>query len=72
MNDTVNFLPHTYAEWRHCITVKCGLRLTRPYIEGRLEALRNNSDEHTQRFIALYGHDYHERVVNWFYKAQME
>jgi len=72
MNDLVNLLPQTYADWRHCITVKCGLRLTRQYVEGRLAALRDDNDEHTQRFIALYGREHHERVVNWFYKAQME
>jgi len=65
-------LPATYAEWRHCITVSCGLKLTRSYIEQRLDLLRDENDAQTNRFIALYGREHHQRVVNWFYKTQME
>lgn len=71
MNDTLT-LPATYAEWRHCITVSCGIRLTRTYAEQRLDAMRDLNDAQTRRFIELYGREHHERVVNWFYKAHME
>ena len=43
-NDVV---PRTYEQWRHCITVDCGMALTPAYIEQRLHALRDDNDDAT-------------------------
>ena len=43
----------TYGDWKHCITVLCGIPLTGPYIEQRLTALRNAANNTTQKFVAV-------------------
>ncbi|BCL70249.1 conserved hypothetical protein [Vibrio nigripulchritudo MADA3029] len=65
-------IPSTYHEWRHCITVDCGIPLTTEYVEQRIEALQSDRDEHTKQFVKLYGDQYRQQVVNWFKEAQAE
>lgn len=62
-------IPQTYEEWVHCITVKCGLKLTPSYIEQRITALQNITDFRTKQFIELYGSKYHQLVLSWFLQA---
>ena len=62
--------PKTYEEWRHCITVECGLELTPEYISERISALQNDGDYHTQRFVELYGQQHLQQVLDWFIQAQ--
>ena len=59
-------IPTTYESWVRCITIGCGLELTPDYIAQRLEALRDERDEHTARFQALYGPQHVQRVISWF------
>ena len=40
-------IPHTYDQWRHCITVECGLALTPVSIAERLAVWRNAQSEET-------------------------
>lgn len=68
----VPHLPTNYAEWRHCITVECGIALTQAYIAQRLRALDNASDYSTQRLIAVYGRRHHQAVIAWFQQAAAE
>lgn len=65
-------IPETYDEWRHCIVVECGLKLTKPFIEKRITDLQNNGEHHTQQFIKRYGRQHHQQVLNWFAKAAKE
>ncbi|MEM7568969.1 MAG: hypothetical protein AAF337_04160 [Pseudomonadota bacterium] len=65
----MSFIPETYDEWEHCITVKCGVPLTAQYIEERLAALKDPSDFHTQKFIQLWGQAHHGRTLAWFEEA---
>lgn len=58
--------PRTYEEWRHCITVDCGIELTEAFIDARLRALRDPGDPSTAQFVELYGEDYRDQVVAWF------
>ena len=60
----------SYEEWRHCITVDCGLELTPDYISKRISALKNDTDPHTQQFVKLYGQAYRQQVLGWFKQAQ--
>jgi len=61
--------PSDYASWRHCIEVKCGLRLTRDYVQARLAVLSDPAREETERFIRTYGRAYWQQVVAWFRQA---
>ncbi|MFI3136439.1 MAG: hypothetical protein QX197_06630 [Methylococcaceae bacterium] len=36
MNDFSNPMPQSYAAWRHCITIDCGIPLTLAFIEAHL------------------------------------
>lgn len=65
-------LPKTYAEWRHCITVDCGIELTTQFIEARLRALGDPADSHTARFVELYGEGHRDQVIEWFELARTE
>ena len=62
----------TYAEWRRCITVDCGIDLTTAFIEERLRALRDPDDSQTAQFAQLYGEGYLEQVIEWFELARSE
>lgn len=65
-------IPQTYAQWRHCITIECGLPLTRAYVTERLAILRNERHEDTTRFALLYGQAHLQRVRAWFAQALAE
>jgi len=62
-------IPRTYAEWRRCIEVDCGLAITPEFVSARLAALKRNGSEEARRFAGLYGHDHLQRVVGWFEQA---
>ena len=65
-----SIIPENFDEWRHCIVVECGLKLTSSFIEQRISALKNNSEHYTQQFIRKYGAQHHQRVLNWFIQAR--
>ncbi|MDP2571358.1 hypothetical protein Q8W40_04120 [Vibrio penaeicida] len=69
---TTSVIPSNFAEWRHCITVECGISLTPSYIEKRIQALQSEKDEHTRQFVRLYGEQYKQQVVTWFERAKAE
>ena len=62
----------TYDDWKHCITVLCGIPLTLPYVEQRLTALRDPADFGTQKFMSTWGEDHLSRVIGWFEQAEQE
>lgn len=65
-------VPKTYEDWKHCITVACGIPLTPSYVAERLAALQNPSDFHTQKFVNQWGRAHHARTVAWFEQAAKE
>ncbi|WP_043316295.1 hypothetical protein [Microbulbifer sp. HZ11] len=66
------FTPQNYQEWRHCITVTCGLELTEAFINSRITSLKNESDYMTKRFVELYGEARRQRTLEWFVRASEE
>ena len=62
----------TYDDWKHCITVLCGIPLTLPYVEQRLAELRDPAAYKTERFVATWGEDHLVRVIGWFEQAERE
>jgi hypothetical protein len=62
-------IPQTYEQWRHCITVECGIPLTRAFVEERLAVWANPAADETRRFEQLYGVAHRERVLHWFESA---
>ncbi|UTW45097.1 hypothetical protein KFE80_12110 [bacterium SCSIO 12696] len=64
------FIPNSYEEWRHCITVECRLELTESFISERIAALQNPRDYSTKKFIQLYGQHHLQKVLGWFEQAK--
>ena len=62
----------SYEAWVTCITVDCGIPLTVPFIRERIDALRDPSNAHTKRYLALYGEAHLEQVIGWFEQALEE
>lgn len=62
-------IPQTYEQWHHCITVECGIALTRAFVEERLAALRTGREE-GRRFAQLYGGSHFQRVRAWLEEAR--
>lgn len=62
----------TYEDWQHCITVSCGIPLTKEYVEMRIAALADDSAYGTMRFIEVWGERHLEQVKKWFAQAQRE
>lgn len=65
-------IPRTYAQWRHCITVECGIPLSADLIAQRLQVWRNPQLEETQRFRRLYGDVHWQAVQAWFVQAAQD
>lgn len=65
-------IPQNYDEWKHCITVICGIQLTPDYVKQRIAALEDLSDDHTRQFIKSWGQEHHGRTVAWFQRASKE
>jgi len=64
--------PKTYEEWKHCITIDCGIHLTQKFVKERIEALNDVKDFHTQKFIESWGMDHHAQTLVWFHRASEE
>ena len=67
-----NYIPLNYDDWKHCITEKCGIPLTKVFVEERLASFENSNSEHTKRFIRIYGEKYTAQIISWFNLAKHE
>lgn len=63
-------MPDSFAAWRRCIEVDCGSRLTPDFIAARRQALADDRDPHTRRFVAQWGEAHRRRVLGWLDEAQ--
>lgn len=64
--------PKNYEEWKHCITVNCGIALTTSYLQKRLDELQDEAYENTKQFARLYGQEYQQQIIAWFSRALSE
>jgi len=60
----------SYDDWKHCITVACGIALTPAFIARRLSELKDGTNGQTQRFVETWGAAHLARVIGWFEEAQ--
>ncbi|QQT28432.1 hypothetical protein I6J02_20940 [Sphingobacterium spiritivorum] len=58
-------VPQDYESWKDCIENKCGITLTRDFVEKRLAIYTDVSHEETQRFVGLYGEQHRQRIIEW-------
>ena len=59
----------SYTEWKHCIEVKCSIKLTEVFIKERINELQNGTHPKTMEFIQLYGINYRDKILGWFKEA---
>jgi hypothetical protein len=59
----------TYEDWRHCIEVACGIKLTPQYVATRIAELSDLDHYGTQRFIEAWGEAHRVQVLAWFQEA---
>lgn len=57
-------IPRTYEDWQRCITVDCGITLTRPFVLERIAILSDKHHPETQRFVQLYGDAHRHSVLD--------
>lgn len=62
-------LPTNYEEWLHCITVKCGIKLSKSFLESRLTVYLDCENLETKKFIELYGDEHLRCIVMWLTQA---
>jgi hypothetical protein len=63
-------IPKTFEEWRHCIEIDCGLKLTPEFIAERIAELSDVNHERTRQYVRLYGEAHRQRVLEWFERAR--
>lgn len=59
-------IPKNYTEWRHCIEIDCGIKLTPSFAQERIKIMEQNSGVFMSGFRKLYGDHHPEQVLNWF------
>lgn len=65
-------IPTSYAQWRECIEVHCGIPLTPDYVHSRIGELEDSGNRNTKHFEKLYGAEHLERTLGWFRRAADE
>lgn len=61
-----DIIPHNFQDWKHCITVKCGIELTPDFVIQRLANMENKESAANRDFIKLYGEEHFNQVREWF------
>jgi hypothetical protein len=67
-----DYIPLNYEDWKHCITDKCGIPLTKEFIEERLVSFNDVNNDYTKKFIQVYGENYTRQIISWFVLAKHE
>lgn len=62
-------IPQTYAAWRTCIEVHCGIPLTAQFIATRLRELNDDGFYSTEQLLRFYGQAHVARIRAWFQQA---
>ena len=68
----MSVVPRTYDDWKHCITVSCGIPLTPHFVQERITALADAENHHTRKFIERWGEAHRDRTLAWFRQAADE
>lgn len=59
-------IPQTFEEWKNCIVNDCKINLTKGFAKERLSVYQDPQNKETQKFVALYGEQHLQNVINWF------
>ena len=62
-------IPTTFEEWKNCIVNDCKIKLTKEFIQSRLNVYENRRNPETQKFLELYGESHLNNVIYWLKKV---
>lgn len=65
-------IPKNYQEWKRCIEVDCGIKLSPGFISKRLRIYSNLKNPETIKFKKLYGTQHLKNVISWYEIAANE
>ena len=68
----MSVVPNSYEAWKHCITVDCGIPLTKKFVSERIESLDDGNNFHTQQFVKSWGGAHHAQTLALFRRAKEE
>jgi hypothetical protein len=58
-------LPTTFQQWHHCMVHECKIELTQAFARQRLAVYEDRQHPETLQFIALYGEQHLQNIINW-------
>lgn len=58
-------IPPTFEAWKSCIVNNCKLSLTKDFAQQRLAVYQNKENQETQKFVALYGEQHLQNIIQW-------
>jgi hypothetical protein len=59
-------IPQTFEQWKNCIVNDCKINLTKEFASQRLAVYQDKQNPETMKFIALYGEQHLQNIINWF------
>lgn len=61
--------PQNYESWRKCITKRCNIEFSLPYLTDRVAVFSDTKNDERQKFVALYGESWTKTVFSYFEQA---
>lgn len=58
-------IPENFETWRDCITLNCGIKLSKAFAQQRLIIYKQLAHSETKEFIRLYGLSHYQNIVTW-------
>lgn len=65
-------IPRNYQEWKKCIEVDCGIKLSPGFISKRISVFNNPKNPETIKFKKVYGLRHLQNVLSWYELAAKE
>lgn len=65
-------IPNDYNSWKHCITIECGIELSKDFLQNRIRVLTDVTNQETQKIILLYGQIHIHNLIKWMQQALYE
>lgn len=59
-------IPQTFEQWKNCIENDCKIDLNRNFAQQRLAVYEDRENRETQKFIALYGEQHWQNIIDWY------
>jgi hypothetical protein len=56
--------PQSFEQWLHCITLECGIKLTKDFVSLSLSELTDRANPHTAQIIEIYGAQHYSNLIN--------